>query len=147
MKKNINIKDIKTITDDRGFLRFCNEFDLSKYVRFYDVCNFNPNFIRAWHGHKIESKAVTVREGSAMICLVKIDSWEKPSKNLEINKFFLSYEAPKILEIPSGYANGFITLEPKTKLTFYSDRSTSQSLEDDYRYDFNYWNPWEILFR
>ena len=30
MKKNINIKDIKTITDDRGFLRFCNEFDLSK---------------------------------------------------------------------------------------------------------------------
>lgn len=147
MKNNLNTKDVQTFVDDRGFLRFCNEFDLSRYVRFYDVCNFKSNFIRAWHGHKIESKAVIVREGSAMVCLVKIDNWENPSKNLNIHKFFLSYEAPKILEIPPGYANGFINLEPKSKLTFYSDRSNSQSSEDDYRYEFDYWNPWKIVFR
>ena len=68
----ISFNNIDTAVDDRGYLRFCNSFDLTRYVRFYDVTNYQSNFIRAWHGHKKESKAAIVREGSAMICLVKI---------------------------------------------------------------------------
>jgi dTDP-4-dehydrorhamnose 3,5-epimerase-like enzyme len=143
----INLINVDTAVDDRGYLRFCNSFDLSPYVRFYDVVNFESNFIRAWHAHKLESKAAVVREGSAMICLVKIDNWQKPSKNLEIKRFFLSKQSPKILEIPAGYANGFMSLEPKTKITFYSDKKLDGSLDDDYRYSFDFWNPWQILFR
>ena len=143
----IKIHKIETASDDRGYLRFCNEFNFSKYVRFYDVINYKNNFIRAWHGHKHEAKAVTVREGSAMICIVKVDDWINPSTKLKINKFFISDKDPKILEIPAGYANGFMTLEPKTKLTYYSDKSLNKSLDDDYRFEFNYWNPWDIVFR
>ncbi len=143
----ISFNNIDTAVDDRGYLRFCNSFDLTKYVRFYDVTNYQSNFIRAWHGHKKESKAAIVREGSAMICLVKIDNWKKPSKKLEIKKFFLSQKNPKILEIPAGYANGFMSLEPNTKITFYSDKNTKDSLGDDYRFDHNFWNPWKIEYR
>jgi len=143
----ISFNNIDTAVDDRGYLRFCNSFDLTRYVRFYDVTNYQSNFIRAWHGHKKESKAAVVREGSAMICLVKIDNWKKPSKKLEIKKFFLSQKKPKILEIPAGYANGFMSLEPNTKITFYSDKNTRDSLGDDYRFDYNFWNPWKIEYR
>ena len=78
----INIVEIDTSVDDRGYLRYCNSFNLSSYVRFYDVINYQSNFIRAWHGHKNESKAAMVREGSALICLVKVDDWKKPSNKL-----------------------------------------------------------------
>jgi dTDP-4-dehydrorhamnose 3,5-epimerase-like enzyme len=143
----IKIYNINTAADDRGYLRFCNEFSLSNYLRFYDVSNYEANFIRAWHGHKNESKAVIVRQGSAMICLVKIDNWVKPNKNLKIEKFFLSHESPKILEIPAGYANGFKSLEPKTRITFYSNKTVEDSLNDDFRFAFDYWNPWDIVYR
>ena len=143
----INLLNIETAVDDRGYLRFCNLFDLSQYVRFYDVINYQSNFIRAWHGHKYESKAALIREGSAMICIVKIDDWENPSKELEITKYFLSDKNPKILEIPKGCAHGFMSLEPNTKITFYSNKKTSESLNDDYRFAYNYWKPWDIKFR
>lgn len=143
----INILNIETAVDDRGYLRFCNSFDLTQYVRFYDVINFQSNFIRAWHGHKNESKAAVVREGSAMICVVKVDNWENPSKELKIAKYFLSDKKPKILEIPAGCAHGFISLETNTKITFYSNKNTNQSLKDDYRFNYDFWNPWHIKFR
>ena len=143
----LNLINIDTSVDDRGYLHYCNSFDLSKYVRFYDVINYQSNFIRAWHGHKDESKAAIVREGSAMICVIKIDNWIKPKKKLEIKKFFLSYKNPKILEIPTGHTHVFMSLENKTKITFYSDKSTKESLNDDYRFKFDFWNPWKIKFR
>lgn len=143
----ISFIDIDTAVDDRGYLQFCNSLDLTKYVRFYDVINYQSNFIRAWHAHKKESKAAIVREGSAMLCLVKLDNWKKPSKKLEIKKFFLSQKKPKVLEIPPGYANGFMSLEPNTKITFYSDKSTKDSLGDDYRFNYDFWNPWKINYR
>lgn len=142
-----NLVNIETVVDDRGYLRFCNSFDLSTYVRFYDVINFKSEFIRAWHGHQYESKAAMVREGSAMICVVKIDNWKSPDKNLDIEKFFLSEKNLKILKIPAGTAHGFLTLEPNTKITFYSDKTLKESVNDDYRFEYDYWNPWDIKFR
>ena len=143
----LEVLNIETAVDDRGYLRFCNSFDLTQYVRFYDVINFQSNFIRAWHGHKHETKVAYLRGGSAMICVVKIDNWENPSKKLEIKKYFLSDKNPKILKIPQGCAHGFMSLEPNTKITFYSNKKTSESLNDDYRFAYNYWNPWDIKFR
>ena len=35
----INYSNIETAVDERGYLRFCNSLDLTKYVRFYDVIN------------------------------------------------------------------------------------------------------------
>ena len=143
----IKLLNIDTAMDDRGYLNFCNDFDLSKYVRFYDVFNYQINFIRAWHGHKFETKAAMIKQGSAMICVVKVDDWINPSKTLKIHKFFLSTTSPKILVIPKGHAHGFLTLEEKTNITFFSDKNLKDSINDDFRFDYNYWDPWRISFR
>ena len=59
----------------------------------------------------------------------------------------ISQKNPKVLEIPSRYANGFMSLEPNTKITFYSDKSTKDSLGDDFRFDYDFWHPWQIKYR
>ncbi len=51
--------------DDRGFLRFINDFNFENVKRFYQVENHRQGFIRAWHGHKKEAKYVYVSKGSA----------------------------------------------------------------------------------
>ena len=130
--------------DDRGELLFCNDFDMTEIVRFYQVSNHSSNFIRAWHAHKKESKYVHVASGAVIIAAVKIDNWEEPSKDLKIEKFILSAKKPRILFIPAGYAHGYKTLVPDTKLMFFSTASLDKSIDDDYRYEAYYWNPWEI---
>ena len=142
-KENIG----STFIDERGKLSFCNDFDLSNYKRFYDIQNFNINFIRAWHGHKHEKKAVFVRKGNILLGLVKIDDFQNPSKKLNVNKVFLSAEKPMIVEIPDGYANGFMNLSSDTIVTFYSNKSLSESANDDYRFPYDYWNIWNIEYR
>lgn len=130
--------------DDRGTVSFVNDFSFENVKRFYAVENHKAGFIRAWHGHKKESKYVLVDKGSAMICAVKIDNWENPSQDLKIERFVLSENSPSILYIPKGFANGFMSLTEDTKLIFYSTSILEDSLGDDYRYDSRYWDPWTI---
>ncbi len=134
-------------TDDRGKVSFVNEFDFSGVKRFYSVVNHRAQFVRAWHGHKQEGKYVSVIQGAALIGAVKIDSWENPSKNLEVNKYVLSDASPTIVYIPPGYANGFMSLVENTRLIFYSTSTLSESNGDDYRYDARLWDIWNVVER
>ena len=86
--------------DDRGFLRFVNDFDFSNVKRFYQVENHKKGFIRAWHGHHKEAKYVYVAKGTALVGAVNMETEE-------VNKFTISSQSPSILYIPPGYANGF----------------------------------------
>tara|TARA_Y100000588_G_C13795468_1_gene728531 strand:+ start:222 stop:680 length:459 start_codon:yes stop_codon:yes gene_type:complete len=133
--------------DDRGKLNFCNDFDMKAVRRFYTVSNHSAQFIRAWHGHEYEAKFVYVASGAAMLAAVKIDNWKEPSKNLEISKFFLSEEKPGVLHIPSGYAHGSMTLKSRTQIVFFSTSTLTDSIDDDMRYPYNYWDPWTVLPR
>ena len=115
--------------------------------RFYQVSNHKPEFIRAWHAHKEESKYVFVVTGALILGLVKIDNWDNPSKNLAVKRFILSEKKPGVLFIPGGYAHGYKTLVTDTRIMFFSTASIAESAKDDYRYDANYWDPWEIVER
>lgn len=130
--------------DDRGQIQFCNGFDMKQIRRFYIVSNHKPEFIRAWHGHKKEAKYVFVASGTAIIAAVKIDDWGQPDKNASVQRFILSGKKPSIVKIPAGYANGFKTLSSNTKVIFFSTSTLEESLGDDYRYEANYWNPWDV---
>ncbi len=130
--------------DDRGSVSFVNDFDFNCVKRFYMVQNHKQGFVRAWHAHKNESKYVQVVNGSAIIGAVKIDDWDKPSKNLEVNRFVLSDITPSVLFIPAGYANGFMSLSPDTKIMFFSTSTLADSLGDDYRFDARYWDVWKV---
>lgn len=130
--------------DDRGTVSFVNDFNFEGVKRFYIVENHKMGFIRAWHGHKHESKYVMVVKGSALIGAVKIDDWEKPSRDLAVHRYILSEKNPSVLFIPAGHANGFMSLSEDTKIIFFSDSELKQSLGDDFRFEARYWDPWHI---
>ncbi len=130
--------------DDRGALSFINDLDLSAFKRLYIVENHAQGFVRAWHGHKKEAKAVVVVAGAALVAAVKIDNWDKPSKDLEVQRTVLSSEKPGALLIPAGYANGFMTLTEGAKVMFLSTSSLEESVGDDFRFDAKHWDPWQI---
>jgi dTDP-4-dehydrorhamnose 3,5-epimerase len=133
--------------DDRGSLAFVNAFAFEGVKRFYVVSNHRAGFVRAWHAHKQEGKFVMAVVGSAIVGAVKIDNWDHPSKDLPVHRFVLSAEKPAILQIPPGYANGFMTLTYDAKLVFYATASVEDSRKDDIRYDAYYWDPWKIVER
>ena len=60
------------VADDRGIIRFVNDFNFAKVKRFYQIKNFNKDTIRAFHGHLEEGKYIYVTKGSALICVVRI---------------------------------------------------------------------------
>jgi dTDP-4-dehydrorhamnose 3,5-epimerase len=81
------------------------------------------------------------------VASVKVEDWDNPSKEIIPEKFILSADSPRALFIPSGFANGFKTLTSDAKLLFLSSSTLEESSNDDYRIDWNHWNPWGIEFR
>lgn len=126
--------------DDRGSVRFVNDFNFNSVKRFYQVQNHRQGFIRAWHGHQHEAKYVYVVQGSALIGAVNMETQV-------VNKFVLSAQNPKVLFVPSGYANGFKTLEENTIILFFSTSDLKDSLNDDIRFPYDKWNVWEEDYR
>jgi len=132
-----NLIEGNIIVDNRGSVRFVNDFDFKNVKRFYQVENHQPGYIRAWHAHKHEEKFVYVVRGSALVGVVNLNTEE-------IQKFILSAARPRILWIPANHANGFMTLEAGTILMFFSSSTLAESQGDDIRYPYDKWNIWDI---
>ena len=126
--------------DDRGSVRFVNDFNFVNVKRFYQVENHSKGFIRAWHGHKKEGKYVYVSSGTALIGVVNMDT-EK------IEKFVLSSKNPRVLYIPPNNFNGFKSLEENTTILFFSTSTLEESLGYDIREAHDKWNIWNEDFR
>jgi dTDP-4-dehydrorhamnose 3,5-epimerase-like enzyme len=130
--------------DDRGTVAFVNDFDLAPVRRFYVVTNHRRGFIRAWHAHRNERKFVTLLQGSALVCCVRIDDWDRPSPELPVSRYVLSAVEPSVLEVPAGYANGFMSLSDDAAVLFFSSSTLAESQGDDVRYPARHWDPWQI---
>lgn len=133
--------------DDRGELAFVNDFSFEGIQRFYIVSNHQAGLVRAWHAHRREEKYVTVLQGTAIVAAVFIDDWKSPSPDAEVHRYVLSARKPAIVKIPSGYANGFMSLTTDAKLMFFSTSTLAQSKQDDVRFDAHFWNPWVVQER
>lgn len=146
MAKRVKVIKGGIAVDDRGSVRFVNDFDFKGVKRFYQVENNTKRPIRGFHGHMKEAKYVYVLTGSILLAAVTIDNFKKPSKKQSIKKIVLSAKKPQILYIPPGYAHGYKALEKNTKIIFFSTLSLSQSQKDDFRYPFDYWGKeiWEL---
>jgi dTDP-4-dehydrorhamnose 3,5-epimerase len=125
-------------SDARGRVSFVNPFTFAGVKRFYMIEN-NPGIIRAFHGHMKEAKYVFVSAGKARIVIVPIDGTPSPSKDAKPLVFDLSAEKPQVLYIPGGYANGSMSLEPGTRIQYFSTATVEDSKADDYRYAPDYW--------
>lgn len=130
--------------DDRGEVGFVNGFDFAGVKRFYTVRNHHRGFVRAWHAHRNEAKYVTVVAGAALVGAVRIDNWEAPSPSLSVVRHVISAAAPRVLYIPAGYANGFMSLTDDARLVFFSTSTLDESKHDDIRYDARLWDIWTI---
>ena len=127
-------------TDDRGVLRFVNDFDFNAVKRFYQIENHEEGFIRAWHGHRNEAKYFYVVKGAILIGAVNLET-------NEVFKFVLTSESPSILYIPPGFANGFKNLHRDTIIQVFATATLQESLNDDYRFEYDKWNIWETVYR
>lgn len=111
--------------DNRGIVRFVNDFDMKNVVRMYCI-EPQLGIIRAWQGHKKETKWFFAAKGSFVVKVVDM-------KTNFLNKFILTDLESNIVEIPGGNYNGFEALEEGSVLMVYSNFTTVQSKEDDFR--------------
>jgi dTDP-4-dehydrorhamnose 3,5-epimerase len=127
--------------DDRGSVTFVNDFDFKGVKRFYMVQNHEKGFVRAWHGHKKESKYVLVTRGTIRLIVVNMYNTD------EQEEYILSDKKPQILYIPAGFYNGFQTLTDDAQVMFFSTTTLEESKDDDYREKWNKFNDWEKDYR
>lgn len=111
--------------DKRGSVRFVNNFDMSQVFRMYCI---EPKLgvIRAWQGHKKETKWFYAAKGSLLVKTVEMVSFDR-------EEYHLKDTESKVLEINGGHYNGFEALEEGSVLMIFSDFGLEESKEDDYR--------------
>lgn len=138
--------DGECFVDDRGKLGSVSGFDPQEHGirRFYFVGNHTPGFVRAWHAHKLESKWITCVSGSALVAIAECEDPLNPDPLEPIQRFVISSDRPKILYVPNGYANGWKSLTDDCVLLVMSDKTLAESMEDDFRISWDFWNPWEV---
>lgn len=119
-----------THKDTRGVIRFVNDFNMSKVVRMYCIAP-KKDLIRAWQGHKEETKWFFVAKGSFLVKLVSMKD-----RNF-VKQYELSDKESQVLEIPGGYFNGFKALTEGSVLMVYSNFDLDSSIKDDYRESLN----------
>ena len=126
-------------SDHRGTISFVNDFSFKDIERFYIISNSDINPIRAWQGHKLDAKNFYCLNGSFKIHFVKIDNWENPSKDLNIETITVTASESKIVHIPAGYANAIEALDTNSKLLSFSTLPLTNVGDDDVRYTSDYW--------
>ncbi|WP_312789829.1 WxcM-like domain-containing protein [Sphingobacterium sp.] len=124
--------------DERGQIRFVNDFDMSLVKRFYIIKNADTELIRGWRSHRIEQRWFYVLSGSFNVDLVKIDDWENPSASLPIENLELNAADMKILHVPAGYGTAFRALDADSELLVYADYPVSHSPLDNYTWAADY---------
>jgi dTDP-4-dehydrorhamnose 3,5-epimerase len=131
--------------DERGTIQFINDFDLKDIRRFYTIHHHNTQVIRAWQGHKIESKHFYVLQGKFIVAWVEIDDFENPSDDLTAEYEILNANQSSVLFIPPGYANGIKAQQPDSKIAVFSNKTLKESEKERIRYPSEKWLNWHKL--
>lgn len=131
--------------DARGEIRFVNDFNFEGVKRFYIIKHPDTSVVRAWQGHQYERKWFYVTKGSFCVAWVKVDNWENPSNDLKPEHVILKAGEPKIVCVPTGYANGLKAMEEGSEIIVFSDMSVEDSIKEKIRYDKDMWMDWENI--
>jgi len=134
-----------SFVDERGSMRFVNDFRFNDIKRFYFIKHPDTSIIRAWQGHQFEKKYFYPVSGSFIVAWVKIDDFYNPSNDLLPEYHILSAENSEIVMIPKGYANGIKALEPDSEVMIFSDMELEESVREKIRYNSELWFDWDNL--
>lgn len=124
--------------DSRGQIRFVNDFDMSLVKRFYIIKNADTELVRGWRGHQIEQRWFYILSGSFELNLVRIDDWNKASRDLVVERMVLNSAEGRVIHVPAGYATAFRALESGAELLVYADYPLSHAVEDDHTWSLDY---------
>ena len=133
-------------SDQRGSLRFVNDFHFEDVKRFYFIKHPNTSVVRAWQGHQFEKKYFYPISGSFVVAWIKIDNFNNPSKYLIPEYHFLSAINSEILSIPKGYANGLKAMESNSELMIFSDMNLEESVNEKIRFPSDWWLDWDEIY-
>lgn len=147
MKRTPELIDGIKFLDDRGTLIALHFPDYFAPKRFYLVSNWQNGFVRAWHGHELESKLVLVAEGAGQISIVSLEDEKLNASNAIVQSYFLDASSSSAIYIPAGYANGMKSLTKNSKFLVFSDKTLEESKDDDIRFPYDYWDVWEAKRR
>lgn len=125
-------------SDNRGSIRFVNEFDMTPVKRFYIIKNADTELIRGWRAHKLEQRWFYVLSGAFSIDFVKIDNWDAPSTDLPIQREMLEASEGRVVHIPTGYGTAVKALEANSELLVFADFGIEHAKEDDHTYPLDY---------
>ena len=123
--------------DERGKLFYNNDFNAVGVKRVYFIENAELDFKRGWQGHKIEQRWFSVVQGRFKIQVIKIDNWDKPASNHNIQEFILDAESLDILHVPKGYITSLQSLDKSARLMAMSDYRLGE-IEDEQRFEQTY---------
>ena len=126
--------------DNRGQIRYVNEFDMSSIKRFYIIQNSDTELIRGWRAHRIEDRWFYVISGRFEINIVQIDNWDQPSVDLSIHKYNLSAEKLQLVHLPAGYGTAIRALEKNSELLVFANYSLEHASLDNYTWPLDYFD-------
>lgn len=138
-----NITTMKTIQggiakDERGQIRFVNDFDMSLVKRFYMIKNADVELVRGWRAHRIEQRWIYVIAGAFEVDLIQIDNWDLASPDLPVQKLQLEATAMQVLHVPVGYGTAFRALQPDSELLVFADYGIENASLDDHTWPLDY---------
>lgn len=138
-----NIASIQTIQggiaqDQRGHIRFVNDFDMSLVKRFYMIKNADVELVRGWRAHRIEQRWFYVVAGAFEVELIQIDNWDEPAKDLPIERVNLESANMEVLHVPKGYGTTFRAFQPDSELLVFADHGIEHAPLDDYTWPLEY---------
>ena len=139
---HIELIEGEIFNDHRGQISSMNNFKFGEVERYYFIHHPDPTIIRGWHAHQFEKKWFQCVKGSFTLAFVKIDDWEKPSKDLTPEIFQLSELKSEIICLPEGYANCIKAQEKDSILMVFSGKRIPEAYDDSWRYEVNTWVHW-----
>lgn len=111
MLEGVKIKQLKVITDERGFLMEmlrCDDEIFEKFGQVYlTVCN--PDYVKGWHYHKKQTDNFVVVKGNAKVVL--FDMRENSKTKAQIQEVFMGEKNPILLKIPPFVVHGITPMD------------------------------------
>jgi len=106
MIEGVEVKQLKVIPDERGFLMEmlrCDDPLFEKFGQVYlSVCY--PGVVKGWHYHKIQTDNFVVVKGMAKVVLY--DGRPESPTYRQIKEFFMGEKNPILLKIPPMVVHG-----------------------------------------
>lgn len=107
MIKDVQIKKLKLIPDDRGRLMEILRSDEGIFENFGQVymTTAYPGIVKAWHYHKKQDDHFTCISGT--MCLALYDARKDSPTYKEVNDFIINLDNPILVKIPKHVYHGF----------------------------------------